>query len=685
MGKINFTVDIRWCDATNQTKVFHPLIGNLVIIYYVCDLVPFFQFRVPLTSGYLNDDGIFEGSIDKSKVQSLKNGTVFIASIFSCTENCKVAYVKNKEDYSYSFDIEHKYCTNNDNLSFSRVIPQYNTSCASQAFMVAQMAQLGARYLKEQMNMKPEEVVIEFPSRSGETFANYSKNRIDLDKDRHIYPSIIIHEYGHIVESMIWGYKARGAVNSSHALNQDLTANRTKTVGLRLAFIEGYATYFASRVVQQYRRLLVDVPYVGQYDNMFFLYQGGSDIDGNASRIEVHGEGNERCIYSFLHDITDSESDEDLSYVIPGSDSFAVQRPNYITDDFSIDNAGLLKIFKKMDTINLQCFVNVLLNEYKNNKEKIRFLLSLHGIAPYAIKGTISQKDDSVKIEWIPGGCKKSSYYKANDELVNEQKECKTYQDEFKVYVFMPDGTKISETTKPIKTNYYNIKWSQVSKYVGKFPYFHVRVEGTATDRINTTYSSCAFNIPFDSYANSSGMFLLSSILSSVEDNSKSYKNITIDGKTIGVKSYNVNGDNKNRFVMNDNSNMVFKIDGMYNDISLGVTDFTYPRGTLIQISYKIKGSDGFKNFDYMTKEDKIGKILCANLDENVEEVAVCVRCSPNKPLVFNCIEFRNRPLPIHRPKFDEPLKTSPRDAIDGKRPISIALAEVLTNMRYKK
>jgi hypothetical protein len=169
----------------------------------------------------------------------------------------------------------------------------------------------------------PPRITVRFPTTQGGTF--YSGTEIHvLRLDRWDW-DVVHHEYGHYVMDTHNFQKNPGGPHSS---SENLAEKRGKDVGIRLAWGEGWPTFFGIAGQQVLGTSSLNVPNVGDIG-----YQDTEDLSTNIN-LETstgRGEDNELSVMTLLWDLFDAQADGDDTLTISDKDLFTTFKSAGVT------------------------------------------------------------------------------------------------------------------------------------------------------------------------------------------------------------------------------------------------------------------------------------------------------------------------------------------------------------------
>ncbi len=530
-----FNVSVGWFNPEEEGRPFHPLSGLAYEVYYHRKGN---KTAKRIAKGYLDENGKAAIEEKASRYRVFDKDTSFVTYIYSKTEDSKVFWRRTENGVDNVS--EHYFYTqcSGKTTTTTRTFNIRDDGVRRRLF-IASMLHIAGRFLKEAYGLEPKTVKCLYPdsfTKKDVSFADVSKNTIHIiENDYNGRPlKTIFHEYGHIYQRMFIPNKLFDSTGHSSAM--DLSVNRSKEEGIRQAFIEGHATYFASRVVDKYKTLLGTGKIVS--DLVF------ENMDTTAS---FGGEGNEAHVYHFLYDLTDGYGSERSLYSADGVITHQLMMDN--EDKIRYSDSEIHSIFKGLKEPNLYNFVCELLNRHSNDMLKINLLLTMNGIAPCNIRTKkVDKKKDIFEVEWEPGGAETSCA--SSDCKNNEMGVCKTNQDECIVNLYAPNELNVVIASSGVvkKKRSYEFKWSKVGYLQDRgYNYVAVKIKGVAPLEPKTEYEStycCAGFAPF--YDGKETLTILPSMFNKF--NCKEPKEYDIDGLKVNVSWEKVDYDNRFRF-----------------------------------------------------------------------------------------------------------------------------------------
>lgn len=164
-----------------------------------------------------------------------------------------------------------------------------DSGIAGKAFQVCQALIMGSKYVEAMTGVTAPSTTCHFPT-------NFSQfipltGVVEIEEDAYNFWDIILHEYGHKIQRH---YKIEDNPNGNHVIDQDQISIHGKDKGIRLAWGEGWATFFAILVTQYFGNELTNIRFIN--DNLFhsFYYNNKNEKVPNPFSLEekeVIGEG----------------------------------------------------------------------------------------------------------------------------------------------------------------------------------------------------------------------------------------------------------------------------------------------------------------------------------------------------------------------------------------------------------
>ena len=500
-----FNISVFWINdkETNEKVIRHPLIGLYTEIYYRRG-----KKRKLIGDGYLDENGRMFAVHRKNRYYVFDKDTTFETIVYSRTERCDVFWRKRSTSrHNYGMLTTFTKCSGDttiDEITFS-----YDLDDINRRVFIAYALHIAETFIKKNYNYKPPKADIIYPYTEKSTPTSNAGSGmiriIDCDWSRVLF--VVFHEYAHILQDKAWPASQNDS-GMQHNDGMDFTVNTSKERGMNAAFVEAFADYFANRVYDVNKNLFGSITLGYQFEHM-------------DTQKDVDGEANERSIASFLYDLTDSLSEERSQAKIP-SDDLMWQAPLDPFDRIRYSDEELFDVIRKLKKINLFYLVGSLCSRHPEDKENMKLLLTMNGIAPHNIRTSrIVEEYDLFEVNWEPGGAKRSVWLDKNAEKAKEMGFCKTNQDECTVYLSSIDNPgKVLDKSGVLKDErYYGFKYSMVKPYFDRGDNAVViKVKGKCTEKEVTEYESCYCLAGFQSYLDGDKFVLLPDIINCDKD-----------------------------------------------------------------------------------------------------------------------------------------------------------------------
>ncbi|MFO0954295.1 MAG: hypothetical protein U0835_24690 [Isosphaeraceae bacterium] len=254
---------------------------------------------------------------------------------------------------------------------------------------------------------------------------------------------VIAHEYGHYLSAV---NNFAGGPGGDHSPFDNLSESRgSKTIGLPLAFDEGWATFFGVSALRSIGASVAGDPSIGDRS-----YDDSEDQIGNFD-LEASvglGEDNEISVQSALWDLYDSEQDDGDTLAISDKVLFELIKGNAVTTIGGVWNALLTRFPKVEDQV------------------KLGAIFEDHKIAPrIAAPASNAQfkPTDTIQLSWFPQG--------GGPQFRNNL---------FNLRFFKPDWTEAYRIDN-LTDNFYTLSQFDVLALLQKGQAFHWVVEGRNT------------------------------------------------------------------------------------------------------------------------------------------------------------------------------------------------------------
>lgn len=217
--------------------------------------------------------------------------------------------VKNPEFFS-TFNAGYYFCTSpvqnvKSNVAATNTEGVYRSEF--NAFYIHQALVAGYYYFRTMNNNNVPTATVYYPHNDTEkdnSFARPSANEIHIYQDDFCNWDVIIHELGHIAQYYIGAYSSCGG---KHQYNENLIETYGKDSGVRIAWNEGWASYFSIASQKYYNSKVVSISNISSvanfsYDHIQINKSNGSFSVAKYDYINEYGlgEGDEGAITTFL-------------------------------------------------------------------------------------------------------------------------------------------------------------------------------------------------------------------------------------------------------------------------------------------------------------------------------------------------------------------------------------------------
>ena len=305
---------IQWKDFFG---VEHP--AKNVRVAAIEDDILFFQGELGYT--YTNSNGyysmtipcdeLFEYETVDIKMQiSAQGGNIKVVNNLNAVYKCESDVYKNFSDsilpYSYTIDV-------NNFLEEDKDIPN--------SFKVHQAAEFGAGYVEFLDGARLPEMKICYPSAGNET--NFVGTKINIGYGNTNDWDLILHEYAHYVQLE---YDITSGVSGEHNIYECIAEYNSngKELGAKIAWIEGWATYFSVSSQEHMNASAMNIEFVG--DSCFTNLREDTtndreyhfDLETIYPNVVEHGETNEMNNAAVLFDLADGINTEENDNVSLG-------------------------------------------------------------------------------------------------------------------------------------------------------------------------------------------------------------------------------------------------------------------------------------------------------------------------------------------------------------------------------
>jgi hypothetical protein len=287
---------ITWSDSSGA---FHPLKNIQVEI--VDDDVTFDDVVATTTT---NSTGNFSATFTNQTGTAENGGCDIFVRAYPKSSNISVKTTSNA-NYSYKSPT-----TQNVATSVDTIYSVLNPCDTANAFQIHQAAIVGAQYVKTLSGSAPSNCNFRYPYTDSQA-SNYNHSYIEITSSAYYSWDIILHEYGHYIQDI---FNIENNPGGDHTISYNMidvyfddlgySLSKAKDYGCRLAWAEGWATYFG--VAAQVHQKVYNLGIPGAGDAGYDDFVGDFRFD-NESRTG-RGEGNELAITCVLWDMMDSSS-----------------------------------------------------------------------------------------------------------------------------------------------------------------------------------------------------------------------------------------------------------------------------------------------------------------------------------------------------------------------------------------
>lgn len=298
---------ISWTDGSNGV---HSADGILVELYKVNG-----GTSILVDSTNANQSGgyscsfVTDGSSQNVKLKVVSQGTNVT--------------IKNTSNTIYSYETSVFSVTNFATMSYTAS----NSTNAGKSVSILQALTLANNYIYSLESSYLNNIDVIFPNSSGTYFTSTPK--IYLEPNDEFDWDVAQHEYGHYVQ---YCYNIANSPGGSHTFEDNLADDRqNKSAGIRLAWGEGWATYFALNLQKEMNASYLYIPNVG--DTHYQDIGTGIDLD-----LELlpsgywKGEANEATVCAVLYDMTDvPDSSEGDNVWFANDNIWAITKNNNCT------------------------------------------------------------------------------------------------------------------------------------------------------------------------------------------------------------------------------------------------------------------------------------------------------------------------------------------------------------------
>lgn len=232
--------------------------------------------------------------------------------------------VKNTSNTTYTHEISITASVGLAKVSYTAP----NNTDVGKSISIQQAMALANKYIYSLDSAYLDNVNVIFPDNGGSRFSPSLKT-IYIEPNDEFDWDVAQHEYGHYVQHT---YNIANSPGGSHTLSGNLADDRkNKSAGIRLAWGEGWATYFAINLQKEMAAASLNIPNVGDTH-----YQDiGTSIDLDIENLPSYywkGEANEATVCAVLYDMTDGHnSSEDDHVYFANNNIWDITKSNHCT------------------------------------------------------------------------------------------------------------------------------------------------------------------------------------------------------------------------------------------------------------------------------------------------------------------------------------------------------------------
>lgn len=177
----------------------------------------------------------------------------------------------------------------------------------AKAFRVHQAINLGARYVETKKGSKLDTIKVYYPTTDDNCY--YNNGKIYIQSGAENDWDVMLHEYGHYV-SDYYNIMTRG-IGRKHSIGDCLNLRYDKNIGMKVAWNEGWATYFGISAQIEMNAISLGIQGVGDtiYDSTYKNFD--SPIEEPYWYHYTYGESNEIAVAAVLFDLADSGNAND--------------------------------------------------------------------------------------------------------------------------------------------------------------------------------------------------------------------------------------------------------------------------------------------------------------------------------------------------------------------------------------
>lgn len=252
---------------------------------------------------YTSSNGTFSVTFPNQTESSENGGCDIFVRAYPASTNIAVKTTANGNYSLYTPTIQD---VTESTETMYQVLKPCNTA---NAFQIHQAGIVGAQYVESLSGTAPELLNFRYPySDSGSS--NYNNFYVSIIASHYYSWDVILHEYGHYIQDV---YNIENNPGGTHIIDDNIidtlvsegaSLEKAKDKGCRLAWAEGWATYFSLSAQLHQNVASLGVPGAGDatYHDM------AEDWARDCESYTGHGEGNEMAVTCVLWDLADSAS-----------------------------------------------------------------------------------------------------------------------------------------------------------------------------------------------------------------------------------------------------------------------------------------------------------------------------------------------------------------------------------------
>lgn len=291
---------IYWNDSNGN---IHPA-QNVTVEVYDEDVI----FDDLIATVTTNDNGYYIATVDTG--DGWNEGESFDIYVKVCSKGANITITDSSGDvYEHTSNT-----TKNVKDGIEKTVYISNTTDSGKSFSVHQAMQYANKFMKNIEGAFLNNIAVSFPDSSQGTscFSPSDEHIYILEGDAFDW-DVLQHEYGHYVQHEFGIADNPGGTHFFNVNHADYVSNKSK--GVRLAWAEGWATYFAIGLQTELSLSSSSIPNVGDTE-----YSDTVDASINYDIETVDdgyllGEAGEVAVSGVLYDLTDPSSSSDYDSI----------------------------------------------------------------------------------------------------------------------------------------------------------------------------------------------------------------------------------------------------------------------------------------------------------------------------------------------------------------------------------